>query len=170
MNKCFLQCLNLLTYIHTFTYTIILVSYTNDTTGRSWAGVTGLQRLFSVTLTQVILTSMDDDTSADDGIDTEQLDQLVLERALGYTIGVGLQVTHVTNVSDFVGWRTVGLLERVEVGAGRDTAVSGVPELVDVEPAKSIGAVTRNFVGDSGWLRFGGLLELDDTGDTGITL
>lgn len=107
-------------------------------------------------------------TYTKDGGGTNELDEVVLEAALSNTVGVGLNVAHITNVAGLVGAVTVSDAEGVEVRAGGGAAVGVVAELVDVEATLRVGVVALDLVLDHG----GGVLvllgELDDTGDTGV--
>lgn len=53
-------------------------------------------------------------TYANDGLGANQLNELVLEAALGVALSIGLQVAEVTNVAVLVGAVTVGLVVRVD--------------------------------------------------------
>ncbi|KAH3669951.1 hypothetical protein OGATHE_002764 [Ogataea polymorpha] len=117
----------------------------NDTTGWSATGITGLQRVWVATLTQVIGTGVNNDSSSQNGVFTEKLDQAVLLCTLGNSIGVGSNVTKVTNVSLGVFWCTMVFAEWVEVWSSRSAAVSVVTKLVDVETSQSVWIVTGNF-------------------------
>ena len=143
------------------------MSETDNTTGGSATGITGLEGLLVTALTQVVLSRVDNNRSANDGVWTEQLDQIVSNGTLSDTIVVRRDVTHVADVSDGVSWRAVGLLEWVEVGARGDTAVGDVAELVDVEAAQRVGRVAGDLVGDRGGLVLRRLLEVDGAGDAG---
>lgn len=121
------------------------------------------------TLAQVVRTSVHDNGSTEDGGWANQLDQRIMDGALGDTRGVGGDVTQVTNVSDLIGWGTVGLSEWVEVRTGRGATVGVVTKLVDVEPTLGIGIVTSDLVGDGGWLILRNLFETNNTGHTGVT-
>lgn len=54
------------------------------------------------------------ETHAQDGLSTNQLDELILLGALGVTLSVGLEVAKVTNVTLGVSGSTVGLAEGVD--------------------------------------------------------
>lgn len=120
-------------------------------------------------LAQVIGGIVNDNGSTDDGVLTEQLDQVVLLGALGNTVGVGGDVTQVTDVSLVVLWGTVVLTGRVEVRTSGSTTVGVVTKGVDVETSQSVSAVTGDLPGDGGWLRFGSLDESNDTVDVLVT-
>lgn len=142
---------------------------TNDTAGGSRASVSGLERVGMATLSKIVLTTVDNDGSANNGVVTSQLEKRVLENTLGNTLRVSLDVSEVTNVSLRVGGTTVVLLEGVEVGAGRSAAVGVVTKLVDVESSLSVGIVALDVVGDSDGAGLRVLLESDSTGDLGIS-
>jgi len=55
-----------------------------------------------------------EETYADDALGADQLDQLVCVASLSIALGVGLEVTQVTNVALLVGWGTVCLVVRVD--------------------------------------------------------
>jgi len=117
------------------------------------------------TLTQVISTVVNNDGSTNDGVGTKQLHQSVLLGTLGDTLGVGGNVTQVTNVSVVIFWGTVLLAKWVEVRTSRGATVGVVTKSVDVETSQSIGVVTSDLPRDGGWVRLGGLLKVDDTTD-----
>lgn len=48
-------------------------------------------------------------TYADNALWADQLDELVLDGALGVTLTIGLEVTEITNVTLLVGWGAVSL-------------------------------------------------------------
>jgi hypothetical protein len=121
------------------------------------------------TLTQIISTSVDNNGSTQDRSWTNQLDQVIRDGTLSDTFSIGLDVTQVTDVSDLVGWGTVGLAEWVEVWTSRGTAVGVVTKLVNVEATLSIDIVTSDLVGDSSWLVLRGLFKANNTGNTGVT-
>lgn len=53
-------------------------------------------------------------TYADDGVRSNQLDELVLDTALGVALSIGLDVAEVANVAGLVSAVTVGLVVRVD--------------------------------------------------------
>lgn len=57
---------------------------------------------------------MDDESAAQNGLGTNQLDKLILLGAVGVTLGIGLEVAKVTNVTLGVSGSTVGLAEGVD--------------------------------------------------------
>lgn len=60
------------------------------------------------------------ETYANDGLGADQLDQAVLETALGVTLSISLEVAQVTNVAGLVGAVAVGLVVGVDCAAGGD--------------------------------------------------
>lgn len=99
----------------------------------------------------------------------DQLDKAVLDSSLGDTVGVGSDVSEITDVADLVVGSTVGLSEGVEVGAGGRATVGVVAKLVDVHSALGVGVLVLNFVLNDGRSRLGLLRELDGAGNAGIT-
>lgn len=83
-------------------------------------------------------------TYAKDALGTDQFDELVLLGANGVALGIGLEVTKVTDVTNLILGGTVGFAEGVEVGPSRGAAVGVVTELVDVEATLSVGIVAGN--------------------------
>ena len=146
-----------------------LVGKTNDTTSWSATSVTSLQRVWVTTLTQIVLTGVNNNGSTQDRVWTNQLDQGVRDGTFGNTRGISADVTQVTNVSGFVGWGTMGLAKWIEVGTSRGTTVGVVTKLMDVETTLSVWRVTGNLVRNCGWGRFRFLGEVNDTRNTGIT-
>jgi hypothetical protein len=129
------------------------------TASRTGTSVTSLLGLLRVTAAKVISTSVNDKgplfrvsisqaaisgkgvTHAQNALSTNELDQLIRLGALGVTLGVGLEVTKVTDVADLILGGAVGLAEGVEVRASGGAAVGVVAELVDVEATLSVGVV-----------------------------
>jgi hypothetical protein len=64
-------------------------------------------------------------TYADDALGADQLDELVLDAALGVALAVGLDVTEVANVALLVAGGTVGLVVGVDC-VGQLLVVSSV--------------------------------------------
>jgi hypothetical protein len=104
-------------------------------------------------------------TYANDTLWADQLDELVLDGALGVTLAVGLEVTQVTDVTLLIGWSTVGLgvwvdcwnavsvhrlmvwivpgeFRLLTVRTGGSATVGVVTELVDVHATLSVGIVS----------------------------
>lgn len=121
------------------------------------------------TLTQVIGAIVNNDRSADNRVLTKQLHQSVLLGTLGNTLGIGDDVSQVTDVSVVVLWSTVGLGKRVEVGTSGSASVGVVTKSVNVESSQGVGVITGDLPGDGGWLGRGGLLERHDTGNALVT-
>lgn len=108
-------------------------------------------------------------TYAQDALRTNDLDQLVLDGTDGVTLGIGLDVAQVTNVTDLIGGSTVSLAEGVVVRTGGGAAVGVVTELVDVHTTLGVGVVAGDVPRDGGRGGFVGLLESDSAGDLGVT-
>ena len=108
-------------------------------------------------------------TYAQDALSTNELDQLIRLGALGVTLGVGLEVTKVTDVADLILGGAVGLAEGVEVRASGGAAVGVVAKLVDVEATLSVRVVAGDVPRDGGVGVFVGLFEGDGAGDLGVT-
>lgn len=70
-------------------------------------------------LSKIISASMDNNSSANNGVLTNKLDFQVLLGALGNTATIGGNVAQITNMSVVVFGSSVCLLEGVEVGSGR---------------------------------------------------
>jgi hypothetical protein len=164
-----------------------LVGDTNDTASGAGTGVTGLLGLLVSALAEVVGAGVDNNgalwksvwlyvwrkgkvTYANDALGADELDQLVLDAALGVTLAVGLEVTEVTDVTLLVAGGTVGLVVRVDwrwsahvhdcrhnivcaayqissaltVRSGRSAAVSVVTEGVDVHATLSVGIVASD--------------------------
>lgn len=78
--------------------------------------VASLLGLLVATLAQVVGAAVGDDGAADDGLGTNELDKLVGDGANGVALGVGLEVTKVTDVAVLVGGSTVALAVGVDCG------------------------------------------------------
>lgn len=141
----------------------------NNTTSRSGAGVTSLQRLLVAALTQVVGATVDNHRSANDRVGTKQLHQKVLSGALGHARSVGGDVAQVANVSVVVLWGTVGLGEGVEVRASRGATVGVVTKLVDVHASQRVGIIARDVPRDGGWVVFVFLFEVDNSANLRIS-
>lgn len=172
-----------------------LVGDANDTAGRAGAGVASLEGLLVAALAEVVGAGVDNDGAADDALGANQLDEGVLDGALGVALAVGLDVAQVTDVAGLVGRGTVGLAVGVDwgvvstvvrtrkgtgrarsrreegptVGTGRRAAVGVVTKGVDVEAALGVGVVAGQVVGDTGGGGLGVLLKGDGTRHLGIT-
>jgi hypothetical protein len=126
----------------------------HDTTGSSSTGVTSLQRVGVSTLSEIISTGVNNNSSANDGLGAKEGDVLVclFSFVSGESTEVNLPViwmeafpdpsvltfpvrqlgskrycrelTEITDVSLIVGWATVVLSKGVEVGSGRGTSVA----------------------------------------------
>lgn len=120
---------------------INLVGDTNNTAGRAGTSIASLERLVVSTLAKIISTRVNDNStlykqlacnlhSQQDSIDlciwacgltyannrlrANQLDVLVLDRALGVTLTISSDVAKVTNVAVLIGGSTVGLVVGVD--------------------------------------------------------
>ena len=78
-------------------------------------------------------------THSQNAVGPNQLNDVVLDAALGDGVGVRLDVAQVAGVPDLVRGRAVGLAVRVEVRAGRGATVGVVAKLVDVHAALGVG-------------------------------
>lgn len=121
------------------------------------------------TLSKIILTTVDNNSSAENGVLTKKGDELVSLGALGNTISIGLDVTHVTNMAGLVLGGAVSKTEGVEMGASRGATVGVVTELVNMEASEGIGIVTSDLPGDGGGLRSRGLLKSNQARDGGVS-
>jgi len=127
---------------------VSLISNANNSTSGASTSVTSLERLLMATLAQVIRTSVDNDSAAQDRVGANQLYKAVLEFAFGEALAIGLDVAQVTNVPDLILGSTVGLAVGVEVRASGSAAVGVVAELVDVHAASSIRVYVLDLVLD----------------------
>jgi hypothetical protein len=112
---------------------------------------------------------VNDESTAENTLGTDQLDQAVGLGASSIALGISLEVAKVTDVTDGVGGSTVGLAVGVEVGAGGGAAVGVVTELVDVEATLGVGVVASDVPGDGGGVTLRSLLEGDSAGDLGVS-
>merc|ERR1712159_327700 len=96
---------------------------TNDATGRTGTGVASLEGLLVVALAEVVSAGVHDNSAADNAVRSDDLDQLVSDRALGIALAISVNVAQVTNVARLVRGGTVGLVVRVEVRTGAGAAV-----------------------------------------------
>lgn len=146
-----------------------LFGKTNDTTCWSSTCVTCSLGVFETTFTVIIGTSVDDNRSTEDWVFTNQFDKQVLLGTFGNTLGVGWDITQVTDVSLVIFWCTVCFAEWVKVRTSRGTTVGVVTKGVDVETSQCVWVVTFNFPWDGGWLGFWSLFKLDNSANGGIT-
>lgn len=142
---------------------------TNDTASGSRTSVTGLEGLLVVTLAEIVSAGVDNDGAANDAVGANQLDKVVGDGALGIALSISLDVAEVTNVTGLIRGSTVGLVEGVEVRAGRGAAVGVVAKGVDVEATLGVGVIAGDVVGDGGRGTLRGLLEDDGAGDLGVS-
>jgi hypothetical protein len=147
----------------------VLVGDTDDTAGRSGTSVASLEGLLALSLAKVIGAGMCNNSTTDDAVGADQLDQVVRHAALGVALGIGLNVAKVAHVAVLVGRAAVRLSVRVEVRASRRAAVGVVTESVDVEATLGVGVVASKVPRDGRGLRLGSLLEGDGSGDLGVT-
>jgi hypothetical protein len=120
----------------------------HDTTGSSSTGVTSLQRVGVSTLSEIISTGVNDDSSAKEGDVLVCLFSFVSGESTEVNLPViwmeafpdpsvltfpvrqlgskryCRELTEITDVSLIVGWATVVLSKGVEVGSGRGTSVA----------------------------------------------
>ena len=66
------------------------------------------------TLAEVVGASVNNDGAAEDALGTDQLDELVADRALGVALAVSLEVAQVTDVALLILGGTVGLAVGVD--------------------------------------------------------
>lgn len=118
-----------------------LRSNADDTASGASTSVAGLLGLLVAATAEVVSTGVNNKGTAKDALGTDQFDELVLLGANGVALGIGLEVTKVTDVTDLILGGTVGFAEGVEVGPSRGAAVGVVTELVDVEATLSVGIV-----------------------------
>lgn len=121
------------------------------------------------TLSKIIDTSMDNNSTSNDRVGTNQLDLQVLLGSTRASIGISGNVSQVSNVSVFVFGGTVLLTKGVEVGASRSASVGVVTKLVNVESTESIGIIASNVPAHSGVIVFRGLLKVNSTLDIRVS-
>jgi hypothetical protein len=102
-------------------------------------------------------------------VGSDQLDEAVLDRALGVALAVSLDVAEVADVALLILGRAVGLAVWVEVRSGRRAPVGVIAESVDVHATLRVGIVACDIPGDLGGCRLGLLLEHDGARDLGVT-
>jgi hypothetical protein len=95
---------------------ISLVRDPNNATSGPPAGIAGFQAILMSALPQIIGPRVHDDGAAQHGLLADQLDQTVLDAALGVAAVVGLEVAEIAHVAGLVGWgaRRRGLAGWVE--------------------------------------------------------
>lgn len=114
------------------------VGDTNDTAGGATTSIAGLERLLIAALAEVISASVDNNgalkecqyisfsldagqdcsTYANHGLGSDELDKFVLNAALGVALGIGLDVSQVTDVACLIRGSAVGLVVRVDCEKG----------------------------------------------------
>ena len=148
---------------------IYLVGDTNDTASGAGASVASLLGLLVSTLAEIIGASVDNNGAANDTLRSNELNQLVLNASLSVTLGIGLEVTKVTNVALLILWGAVSLVVGVEVGSSGSAAIGVVAESVDVHATLSVGVVAGDVPCDGGLRVLVGLLEGDGSLDVGVS-
>jgi hypothetical protein len=127
-------------------------------------------------------------TYADDALGANQLDELVLDAALGVALAIGLDVAQVADVALLVAGGAVGLVVGVDwvggsascrrgvgaggkltVGTSRGAAVGVVAKGVDVHATLSVGVVARDVPGDGRLRVLVGLLKGDGSLDVRVS-
>lgn len=91
----------------------------NDATSWTSSSIARLLALSVTTLSEIIGAGVDNNSAAENALGTNQLDQLVLHRALSIALSIGLEVSEITDVALRVLWCTVLLGVRVDCMRGR---------------------------------------------------
>lgn len=99
----------------------------------------------------------------------DQFDVFVLLGSLGNTLSVGLDVSQITNMSLLIFWRSVILIEWVEVGSCRRASVGVVTKFMNVHSTHSIWIVARDFIGNTCRRVFVLLGEGDNSTHSGVS-
>lgn len=86
----------------------------NDATSWTSSSIARLLTLSVTTLSEIIGAGVDNNSAAENALGTNQLDQLVLHRALSIALSIGLEVSEITDVALRVLWCTVLLGVRVD--------------------------------------------------------
>lgn len=129
-------------------------------------------------------------TYANDAVGANQLDEAVLDGALGIALAIRVNVAEIADVAGVIRGSTVvlavgvnwmgesafllgsiyrGSFEQRTVRAGRGAAVGVVTKSVNVEAALSVGVVAGHVPGDGGGSRLGLLLKDDGAIDLAVT-
>lgn len=122
-------------------------------------------RVSLASLTVVVGTVVHNNRSTKNAVGTNQLHPGILLGTLGNTVRVSRNVTQISNVSLVILRGTVVVTKWVEVRTSGSTTVGVVTKSVNVETSQGIWIVTSDLPGDGGWVRLGGLLEMDDSGN-----
>lgn len=96
----------------------------NDATSWTSSSIARLLALSVTTLSEIIGAGVDNNSAAENALGTNQLDQLVLHRALSIALSIGLEVSEITDVALRVLWCTVLLGVRVDCMRGRGWEIS----------------------------------------------
>jgi hypothetical protein len=145
------------------------------TASRTRASVASSLGELVATLAKVVGAAVNDNSTADDAVRADELDQAVRDSALCIARAVRLDIAQVANVTLLVRRSTVGLAEWVDypaeqcqpfwlqlmscqnihltVWSGRGAAVGVVTESMHVHSSLSIGVVASDVVGDGRWFR-----------------
>lgn len=133
----------------------------NDTASWTATSVSSLLALSVATLSKIIGAGVHNNSAAEDALWADQLDQLVLDRALCVALAIGFEVSEVTDVALRILWSTVLLAVWVDcknsqlynlpcwpgwqvlrtMWAGAGAAVGVVAERVNVHATLSVGVV-----------------------------
>lgn len=121
------------------------------------------------TLSKIISTSVDNDSSSEDAVRSNQRNLAVGNSTLGDTGAVSGDVSEVTDMAVLVRWGTVGLSEGVEMRTSRCAAVGVVTESMDMEATLGICIVSRDLILNGGWGGLRLLGEGDNSCDVGVS-
>jgi len=92
-------------------------------------------------LSEIISAVVDDNSTANDALSSNQLDELVCHGALSIALSISLEVAQVTNVTVVIGRCTMLLVLWVKVRTSRSAAVGVVAKGMDVHATLSVGIV-----------------------------
>jgi len=152
-----------------FIFLMHLCSNANDTASRTSTSIARLLGLLVASPAEIISSGVDDNSTTDNALWTNQFDELVSDRALAIALAICLEVAQIAYMTGLIRWSTVCLAKRVEVGAGGCAPVCVVTELVDVHATLSIGVIASDVPCDGGGGSLGFLLEGNGAADLRVT-
>jgi len=137
----------------------------NNTASGTRPSITSLERLFIAALAEVVSSGMDNNSSTDNALGTDNLDQWIGHGTLRVALAISLDVTKVADMAVLVRRRAVALAMRVEVRSSRGATVGIVAKGVNMHATLRIGVMALDIPGDLGGRGLGILLERDRSGD-----
>ena len=115
---------------------LALLLDSNDAACQAPSGITSGERQFVTSLAQIIDVLMHDDRSANDGVLSDQRDEVVGDGHVDLAVRTRLHVAEVAHVASVIGGSAVSLGEGIEMRTGGGAAISQIAELNHTESSR----------------------------------